>query len=583
MGAINSSIPLMVQQPQVANPLDEYQKSLQIKSLIGQQQLQAQQQQENVQKLAQQKLATEQAQQDATDRDAFNKSFKDANGDWKTAIQNAPSNGVSATGLLRYQAARTDQVTKMATMDKELLANAQSKADLDAKDAYRVQQITDPDERASTWNTLRNARIKDGTHQANEIPAQVPDDETLSGIVNSNKATSDMAKEALALQEQKAKLPGEQAEATTKRYSALAQTMGGANEQLSWTARRNLAVQNDPQASSLIPEQYSPEAAQAVRQLGITPEQAAKAPVENAKMADWLKQNPTKLVNGQKVPTGPADFEKWEKSITPILTFGLSNQTGAGTGATPAQVSQKFGMTPEAFDQAAEKYNQTGVLPAVGRGPNGIALQRALMNRAGELHPGATLAANSAEYKANAASLTGLQKNLDAVSAFENTAGKNLDLFTNLAQKAIDSGIPILNTPLRMAAQGLGSADQLALNAARQTAVNEIAKVTSSPGLAGQLSDSARHEVEAFIPANATYGQALAVAKVLRQDMANRHQSYQDQVDDIQKRLGGKPQAQSPAFSAPSGAPPAPKEDGHKLKQNGQVVAVSKGGQWVAP
>ena len=37
------------------------------------------------------------------------------------------------------------------------------------------------------------------------------------------------------------------------------------------------------------------------------------------------------------------------------------------------------------------------------------------------------------------------------------------------------------------------------------------------------------------------------------------------------------------AFQVPAGAPTAPKEDGHKLKMNGQVVAVSKGGQWVAP
>jgi hypothetical protein len=37
------------------------------------------------------------------------------------------------------------------------------------------------------------------------------------------------------------------------------------------------------------------------------------------------------------------------------------------------------------------------------------------------------------------------------------------------------------------------------------------------------------------------------------------------------------------AFRVPAGAPAAPKEDGHKLKADGKVVAVSKGGQWVAP
>ena len=40
---------------------------------------------------------------------------------------------------------------------------------------------------------------------------------------------------------------------------------------------------------------------------------------------------------------------------------------------------------------------------------------------------------------------------------------------------------------------------------------------------------------------------------------------------------------QGAAFKPPADAPPAPKEDGHLLKKGGQVIAVSKGGQWAAP
>jgi hypothetical protein len=42
------------------------------------------------------------------------------------------------------------------------------------------------------------------------------------------------------------------------------------------------------------------------------------------------------------------------------------------------------------------------------------------------------------------------------------------------------------------------------------------------------------------------------------------------------------PKAAEP-FHVPAGAPNPPKEDGHQLKMNGQVIAVSKGGQWAAP
>lgn len=56
---------------------------------------------------------------------------------------------------------------------------------------------------------------------------------------------------------------------------------------------------------------------------------------------------------------------------------------------------------------------------------------------------------------------------------------------------------------------------------------------------------------------------------------------------DVQSEGGkgefGNNRQKPPQFTVPPGAPAAPKEDGHKLKANGQVIAVSKGGQWVAP
>lgn len=240
---------------------------------------------------------------------------------------------------------------------------------------------------------------------------------------------------------------------------------------------------------------------------------------ETRSMNDWLAKNPGK---------GPSDYEEHMKKLVPAFNFNLS---GGATG----------GLSKEAIDQQAEKYYQTGQLPPSGRGAAGVALGRTIMQRASELHPGASLAEGTAEFAANKESLKKLQSNLDAVSAFEKTANKNLDLFTSLAHKAIDTGIPLLNAPLRTGAKLLaGSEDQLAMDAARQVAVNEIAKVTSSPGLTGQLSDTARKEIAEFIPESATYKQALHVAEVLKKDMANRHQSYQEQIDDIKKRFGGK-------------------------------------------
>lgn len=238
----------------------------------------------------------------------------------------------------------------------------------------------------------------------------------------------------------------------------------------------------------------------------------------------------TKIGLGQKLSPADSAFVKaYEKmkTLVPMFNFNLSG------GANP--------LSDEAIDQLADRFFQTGTLPPIGRGPAGQLLSRQIMQRASELHPGESFAAGSAEFKANEGSLKALRANFDQVTAFENTANKNLDMFTQLAQKAINTGIPLLNAPLREGAKLLaGSPDQLALDGARQVAVNEIAKVTSSPGLHSQLSDSARKEVDAFIPASATYGQALRVAQVLKQDMANRHQAYQDQINAIESRMGPK-------------------------------------------
>lgn len=256
--------------------------------------------------------------------------------------------------------------------------------------------------------------------------------------------------------------------------------------------------------------------------------------VEAQQQADWIAKNPGK---------GPSDFAIAMKKVTPQFQFNLQN---SGTTGPAAEVAKRFGMSPEAFDQAAEKYFSSGQLPPAGRGGPALAMNKAIMNRVAELHPDGSLAGNAAAFSANKKSLEGLQKNFDQVSAFENTAGKNLDVFLGTAQKVIDSGSSWINKPLRAGASGLGSDDQAAFNTARTTALTEISKVLNSSNASGVLSDSARHEVSELVGPNATYSNIVAAAKILKTDMGNRHQSYADQIADIQGRLnGGKSAPQS--------------------------------------
>jgi len=236
-----------------------------------------------------------------------------------------------------------------------------------------------------------------------------------------------------------------------------------------------------------------------------------------AELADWLKKNPGK---------GASDFLAWKAKQTPLAQIAVANAAGGG-------------MDQGAIDQAAEYNHSTGKLPPGGRGAAGLAQNHKIMNRAAELYPG-SLSEGTAEYASNKKSLEALQKNFDQVTAFENTAGKNLDTFLNTAKDVVDFGSPLVNMPLRRAAELAGGKDQAAFNAARTTALTEIAKVLNSSNASGVLSDSARHEVEQLIGPNASLKQIYSAAQILKQDMANRHQSYQDQIADIQKRLPGK-------------------------------------------
>jgi len=205
------------------------------------------------------------------------------------------------------------------------------------------------------------------------------------------------------------------------------------------------------------------------------------------------------------------------------------------------QDKEETNLTPEALSKMAEMFATTGTMPTLGMGKAAAAMRSKIINQAAKDYPNVQFATNQAAFQANKASLNSLQKNYDAVTAFEETAGKNLNTFLQTAGKIVDTGVPWLNKPLRaLDMKLLGSSDQAAANAARTTALTEIAKVLNSANATGVLSDSARREVEQLIGGDATMKQVVAAANILKQDMGNRKQSYQEQIKAINNRISGK-------------------------------------------
>lgn len=225
-------------------------------------------------------------------------------------------------------------------------------------------------------------------------------------------------------------------------------------------------------------------------------------------------------------------------------------------------------LSPDAVDFWAQFAATTGQLPAMGMGAAGAEARGQILNRAPQLTNG-DIAGNKATYHADTNSLGALQKQRDAVGAFENTASANLDNFLATTKGIVDSNSPWINAPMRLIdLKGLGSGDLAAYNAARRVAINEIAKVTNNPNLSGVLTESARKEVESLIPEDATLKQVYSVARVLKSDMANRKKYLDEAITEVRGRM-------SPQAKKSSIGPPPPAEDQYHVV-NGKKLKVVK-------
>jgi hypothetical protein len=256
-------------------------------------------------------------------------------------------------------------------------------------------------------------------------------------------------------------------------------------------------------------------------------------PVDQRELADYLK-NP-RLDKG--IQKDAATFAAWKAKQSPTA-LTLNNMLGQGGQGS-------------ALDQAAERYSQTGELPAgFARSPGTTA---SIIKRSAELHPDQSIAANKATFGADSAALKKVQSTFDQMTAFEGTALKNLDLYAQKAKAIPDLGAKFANVPLRkITGDMIGSRAMAELNAARQTAATEVAKVLGSATGAGVLSDTQKKEALDVVNGNLPLDATLGVVDTLKQDMANRHQSYLDDINAIKGRMGVKTQSSQPSASPAS-------------------------------
>jgi hypothetical protein len=360
-------------------------------------------------------------------------------------------------------------------------------------------------------------------------------------------------------------------------------TLGGLNalpENLRpemYQAIRSQFVQRGWVQPDQVPEQYSPEFVTMAQQWALTPKEQLEyqnpKPVEvNGSLVSVRPgAAPETIYTAPETPQQKAAREHQEKVFAE--TQRHNRATEASSAAANAGSSSP--MTADGLEVAAWQYIQTGAMPPLGMGKQAADARMKILNRAGELQKagGNDPVMNAALYKADSQALVQTQKTLSAITAFENTAKKNLDVMEREAKRIVDAGAPWINRPLRSLGVELGSPQLTAFNTARQAVVPEIARILTNPNLTGVLSDQARQEIDELLRGDASMKQMLEAIRILKTDMQTRHTSLVDERNAIQKRIGSRGRS---SMAAP-GAVPAP-GPGAPVAAPGGAVAAGRAG-----
>lgn len=173
---------------------------------------------------------------------------------------------------------------------------------------------------------------------------------------------------------------------------------------------------------------------------------------------------------------------------------------------------------------------------------------------------GADVVAMQAGTQADVSSLIKLQAQADASQSFERNALKQFDLAMSLAPKGTSEDVwPFINKWVQGGETALGNPDTPAYVEALLTGANEYAKITEGATGAAGSSVQSREMAKSIFPPSFTTDQIGNVVAVAKKGMANRVESYKDQLGDIKSRISGKPSKEPAAGGSAAGGSAAPK------------------------
>jgi hypothetical protein len=250
----------------------------------------------------------------------------------------------------------------------------------------------------------------------------------------------------------------------------------------------------------------------------------------------------------EKPPAGVQEYEyaKANDGFKGTFTEWLKNKSQAihvttdGSGGTSSVV-----LTPEG-QRVQDELAMAGELPSFGMGKVGMTQRNEFLNREGKKRygeggTGESAAVDRASAKADKGALNAVTKDLAAIKPFAEMLDKNVVIAKNLAQQVIASDTRLANKPLNWLRQNAADYPQTAEFLAQVRFVQtEAARVLNNPRLVGQLTDSARREMEAVVNGDMPLNSFNAVMDRIVSDSGNRISSMVDQQQRLKTSIGGE-------------------------------------------
>jgi hypothetical protein len=223
-------------------------------------------------------------------------------------------------------------------------------------------------------------------------------------------------------------------------------------------------------------------------------------------------------------------------------------------------------LSGDALELAAQGYLMNGKFPTnLGRGKQGAMNTIRIMERAAALAnesgmPAEETAINQIAGKAKSVALTQIVKDLAAIRPYNAMLEKNGDIAISLAEKAISTNAKLANRPINWLKQNASDNPDVAEFLAQARIVTtEAARVLNNPRLVGQLTDSARREMEAILNGDMPLESFTRVVRRLQSDGKNRVDAMVAERDSLKQSIrrpnaAGQSTAPAAAMNIPQAA-----------------------------